>query len=171
MVYDVYVVCTYCHGTSTTTSALNFATVPIIIIIITGRDMNMFVHRSRSVNSKNNAQWTVKTNTLCLRSRHEPNECSSSTLPLPQPNSSSHSHKVEDKLNNLLVTIITILLVSPRGDAHVYVPDSCCWISLMVRRYLIPLSSATFDQPVYTTKQCFLHIKFLFRQYVARASQ
>lgn len=43
-------------------------------------------------------------------------------------------------------TTITMLFVSPRGVAQVYVPESPSWISLIVNRYRVALSSA--DQPV-----------------------
>lgn len=52
--------------------------------------------------------------------------------------------------NKLLVTMITMLLVRPRSDVQVYVPDSCGWMSLIVNRYLVAFSSGplTFVQSV-----------------------
>lgn len=46
-----------------------------------------------------------------------------------------------------------MLLVRPRGDVQVYVPDSCCCISLMVKRYLVAFSSGALDQPDVETTQ------------------
>lgn len=46
----------------------------------------------------------------------------------------------------ILVTMIPMLLVRPRGEVQMYVPDSCCWISLMIRRNFVARPSGELIQ-------------------------
>lgn len=65
-------------------------------------------------------------------------------------NRSDNRYNIE---GNLLATTMIIEFVKPLGEAHVYVPESWIWISLIVNLYLVVFSSGTVDHPVIYLKK------------------